>query len=393
MKFFDRVLRSKKQFSCNHLLTGEDNFTTLTVTAALSEMLGIIPLDHMLITLTYTGTLSAILGNLHASTDALSAILGFDLCLTFLLFIFRRPGGTHRCRCHRSLFTCSSPAGARRGCCRRSLCTCSSAGGAHRCCCLRSLCTCSSAAGARRGCCRRSLCMCSCAAGARRGCCHRRQGSCRASWLQKDAAPELWPGPMHCLGLHHALRACGAFFVALQRAPPAFSSCLPPQPPGHPCGPTSYSAAYPPCEGSLCSHCGASTPASCPCLFVLFRSAVTLLLKGDYTTERGASLRGREATKLSNTEKTSAHNASFAHLLTLITCQAYTALPSLVLVLSVPSFVNLAGLKSTASVKLAERRRSANSGPTGCLSISMFLTPLAEVTPVAGSIYLFIYFF
>ena len=54
---------------------------------------------------------------------------------------------------------------------------------------------------------------------------------------------------------------------------------------------------------------------------------VTLLIKGDNTTERGASLRGRAATKLSDTGKTSAHNASHAPLLTLITCQADTSSP------------------------------------------------------------------
>ena len=204
--------------------------------------------------------------------------------------------GAHRGRCRRILCTCSSAAGARRGCCRRSLCTCSSLAGARRCRCRRSLCTCSSAAGARRHCCRRSLCTCFSAAGARRSCCRRSlctgsalagarkgrcrsnlctcssaegartdQGPCGASWMQKDVAPELWPGLIHCLGLQHALRAGGALRVALLRAPPAFSSCPPQQPPGHPCGPTSYFAAYSPRGGFLCSQCGPSTPAWCSC--------------------------------------------------------------------------------------------------------------------------------
>jgi len=83
---------------------------------------------------------------------------------------------------------------------------------------------------------------------------------------------ELWPpGPAHWLDSHHSFRACGAFLVAL-RAPPALSSCPLRQPLGHQCGPTSSTAAYPPCGGLLCSRCGASTLAWCPCLCVLFRS-------------------------------------------------------------------------------------------------------------------------
>jgi len=95
--------------------------------------------------------------------------------------------------------------------------------------------------------------------------CSNREGPCGASWLQKDVVPELSPGLMNWLGSHHALRACCAFLVALQMmcAPLAFSSCPPQQAPGHPCDPTHYSAAYPPCGGFLCTWCDASTPAWC----------------------------------------------------------------------------------------------------------------------------------
>jgi len=70
---------------------------------------------------------------------------------------------------------------------------------------------------------------------------------------RKNVAPELWLGRMHCLHLHHALRACGAFLVAPLRAPPAFSSCPPQQPPDHPCNPTTQ-VVYRTGQG----HCRAS---------------------------------------------------------------------------------------------------------------------------------------
>jgi len=200
------------------------------------------------------------------------------------LCIYSALVGADRCCCRRRLYTCFSPSGARRCRCRRSLCTCSALVGADRCCRRRRLYTCSSPSGARRGRCRRSLCNGSSAAGARRGHCRRslytgssaagvRTAQGEASWLRKDVAPDLWPCLMHCKGSHHAHRACGAFLVALcLRAPPAFSSYPMRQPPGHECDPTSYFAAYPPCGVCLCSRCGASTLAWCPCLYVRFRS-------------------------------------------------------------------------------------------------------------------------
>ena len=131
---------------------------------------------------------------------------------------------------------------------------------ARRCRCRRSLCTGSSPSGARRGRCRHSLCTCSSVAHARRG-----HGPCEASWLQKDGTSGSRQGSLHWLGSHCALRACGVFLVApLVHAPPALS-CPPHQPPGHPCNPTSYSLAYPPCGVFLRCRCVASTPAWCPC--------------------------------------------------------------------------------------------------------------------------------
>ena len=176
------------------------------------------------------------------------SLFHFPLCCPCLfdnLCTCSSAAGARRGPCRRSLCTSSSPAGARRYCCRRSLYTCSSAAGARRGRCRRSLCTCSSAAGARRSCYRRSLCTCPSAAGARTG-----QGSCGASWLQKDVTPELWPGPVYWLASLDSFRSCGAFLVP-PRAPPALSSCPLRQPLGHKCGPTSSSAAYPPCEGLL----------------------------------------------------------------------------------------------------------------------------------------------
>ena len=128
-------------------------------------------------------------------------------------------------------------------------------------------------------------------------------------------ARELWLGPMHWLGLHHALRACGAFLVALRRAPPAFSSCPPRQPLSHLCDPTSYSALYPQRGSFLCCRCFASTPAWCPCLWCSVSLDRYALVKGDNTTERGASQRGRAATRLFNTGGISARNASLAPVL------------------------------------------------------------------------------
>jgi len=69
-------------------------------------------------------------------------------------------------------------------------------------------------------CCHHILCTCSSASGARTG-----SGPCRASWLLEDVALELWSGPIHWLGSHHALCACDVFLVVLQRAPPAFYFC------------------------------------------------------------------------------------------------------------------------------------------------------------------------
>jgi len=174
--------------------------------------------------------------------------------------------------CH-SLCTRSSAAGARRCRSHRRLCTCSSAACARTSCCRCSLYVRSSAAGARRGRCRRSLCTCSSVSGA-----HRAQGACGASWLQKDVAPELWPGLMHWFGSHHALRACRAFLVAS----PAFFSCPLRQLLGNPCGPTSYSAAY-----SRCAFLrfGASALAWCPCLCSVSLDRFAFV-KGDYTTDR-----------------------------------------------------------------------------------------------------------
>ena len=106
-----------------------------------------------------------------------------------------------------------------------------------------------------------------------RCCCSQRAEALRASWLQKDVVPELWPGPMHQLGSHHALRACGAFLAALQvRDPLVVCSCPLRKPPGHPRGPISYPAAYPRCGGFLHSWCGAYTLAWRPCPYVLLRS-------------------------------------------------------------------------------------------------------------------------
>jgi len=69
------------------------------------------------------------------------------------------------------------------------------------------------------------------------------------------------------LGSHRALQACGVFLVAFRvRGPLVFSSCLPQQPPGHPCDPTSYSASIPPRGGFPCSWRDVSTPARCPSL-------------------------------------------------------------------------------------------------------------------------------
>ena len=63
-------------------------------------------------------------------------------------------------------------------------------------------------------------------------------------------------------------------------------------------------------------------------------------VKGDNTTERGASQRGRAATRRSDTGMTSAHNASLAPLLTLRHCQGDKSSPFSV---SVPVFANRAG--------------------------------------------------
>ena len=70
--------------------------------------------------------------------------------------------------------------------------------------------------------------------------------------------------------------------------------------------------------------CGAPVFMSC-----LARPDRYALVKGDNTTEHGASQRGRAATRLSNTERTSAHNASRPLLLTLSHCPADTSSPSL----------------------------------------------------------------
>jgi len=193
------------------------------------------------------------------------------------------------CSLRHSLGTCSSVAGAYKCCRRRSLCIYSALVGADRCCCRRRLYRRSSAVDVRRSCCRRSLCMHYALAGARRGHCRRslctgssaagvRTAQGGASLLQKDVAPNLWPRPMHWLGSHHALRAGRAFLVAPQMcAPPASFSCRPQQPPGHPCDPTSYSAAYPP-RRAFCVV-GAVFPLSCSalvCVFCFTRPIVTL---------------------------------------------------------------------------------------------------------------------
>jgi len=157
--------------------------------------------------------------------------------------------GADRYCCRRRLYTCFSPSGARRGRYRHRLYTCSFAVDVRRSCCRRSLCMNSALAGARRGHHHHSLCTGSSAAGVCRA-----QGPCGASWLQKDVAPDLWPRPIRSLGSHHALRAGRAFRVFLVAplcAHPAFFSCLPQQPPGHPCDRTSCSAAYPPRGGFL----------------------------------------------------------------------------------------------------------------------------------------------
>jgi len=126
---------------------------------------------------------------------------------------------------------------------------------------------------------------------------------------------------MHWLGSHHALRACSAFLAA-HRAPLAFSSHT--------------------CRGSLQAiivirhptlrrilrveafcEVGAVLPLSCgaPVFMSCFaRPDGYAFVKGDNTTEHGASQRGRAATRLSNTERTSAHNASRPLLLTLSHC-------------------------------------------------------------------------
>jgi len=72
---------------------------------------------------------------------------------------------------------------------------------------------------------------------------------------------------------------------------------------------------------------GAVLPLPCGApvsMFCFARPDRYALVKGDNTTERGASLRGRAATKLSDTGKTSAHNASLAPLRH---CQGDTSSP------------------------------------------------------------------
>ena len=98
------------------------------------------------------------------------------------------------------------------------------------------------------------------------------------------------------------------------RAPPAFSSRPPWQPPGNQCDPTSYSAAFPPCV----RLCGAINLAWFPCLWC---SVSPNSYAHDY------SRRGRSVTGLSDTGRTDAHNASLVPLLTLSHGQAGTSSP------------------------------------------------------------------
>jgi len=83
------------------------------------------------------------------------------------------------------------------------------------------------------------------------------QGSCGASWRQKDVVPELWPGPINCL-VHTALFVPVALSLWPSRYVPLQHSLLAcRQPPGHQRDPTS-SVARPPYKDFRCSRCGAS---------------------------------------------------------------------------------------------------------------------------------------
>jgi len=65
-------------------------------------------------------------------------------------------------------------------------------------------------------------------------------------------------------------------------------------------------------------------------MFCFARPDRDTLVKRDNTTDHGSSQRGRAATELSDTGRTSTHNASLAPLLTLRNCQAELSLPTLV---------------------------------------------------------------
>jgi len=90
-------------------------------------------------------------------------------------------------------------------------------------------------------------------------------------------------------------------------------------------------------------------------MFCFARPDRYALVKGDNTTVRRASLRGRAATKLSDTGKTSPHNASLAPLLTLRHCQEETrALPSGPVVVSPPSFCQSRGTHEHSPASLSK---------------------------------------
>jgi hypothetical protein len=105
-------------------------------------------------------------------------------------------------------------------------------------------------------------------------------------------------------------------------------------------------------------------------------------------TDRGASRRGRAATRLLDTGRIDAHNANLAPLLTLRHCQGDTSSPfSRFFVVGPPDFANLAGLsreivKSVSSPPTSDDRFSlcptdnvsTNKRLTGSLSLSFSLS-------------------
>jgi len=173
-------------------------------------------------------------------------------------------------------------------------------------------------------------------------------------------------------------------------APPAFSSRQPRQPPGNQCDPASYSAAFSPCGGFLCSRCGAINLGSLVC-GVLFRP-IRPLRSRESIIDHGASRRGRSATRLSDTGRTDAHNASLVPWLTLRHGQGdeFSLLSSFLC--RSPSFANRAGcsreiVKSRVESRVLQRLDDGfslyptdnvftNKGLTGSLSLSssLFLT-------------------